>query len=262
MADGTSRPISQVKVGDQVANSVPGDATLQTHAVQKVIVTQTDRDFVDLTVKKVAAKLGKAAAGLAVAAAAVLGSAAPASADTSTLTTTYHHPFYDITQAAFVDAVDLHSGDQLQTADGVTAEITAVRAYHQTQTTYDLTIDGLHTYYVLSGNTPILVHNSNARGCGVNFPSSVKQGGVAQNLTRNGGGLHCEYCNQPIQLAERSRSGVTPPANDLAYDHFNPVAAGGKGTPDNLVIACRQCNGEKSDRDPQEFLLSLLKKPE
>ena len=68
--------------------------------MQKVIVTQTDRDSVDLSIKKLATRIGQAAAGLAVATAAVLGSAAPASAapaDTSSLTTTYHHPFYDLT---------------------------------------------------------------------------------------------------------------------------------------------------------------------
>jgi len=37
--------------------------------VQKVIVTQTDRDFVDLSIKKLTTKLGKAAEGLALAAA-------------------------------------------------------------------------------------------------------------------------------------------------------------------------------------------------
>ena len=58
-----------MKVGDRVANSVPGDATLQVHTVQKVIVTQTDRDFVDLSIKKLTTKLGKAAEGLALAAA-------------------------------------------------------------------------------------------------------------------------------------------------------------------------------------------------
>ncbi|MFI9384803.1 Hint domain-containing protein [Kutzneria sp. NPDC052558] len=159
MADGSTKPISQVKVGDQVTNSVPGDATLQTHAVQKVIVTQTDRDFVDLTVKKLSTALGKAAAGLALAVAALVTAATPASADTSTLTTTYHHPFFDVTQSAFVDAVDLHPGDRLQTADGAPAEVTSVRAYHQTETTYDLTINGRHTYYVETSATAVLVHN-------------------------------------------------------------------------------------------------------
>ena len=162
MADGSSKPISQVKVGDQVGDSVPGDATLESHTVQKVIVAQTDRDFVDVSIKKLATKLGQAAAGLALAAATTLGAAGPASAapaDASTLTTTYHHPFYDVTRSAFVDAVDLHAGDQLQTADGATAAVTAVRAYHKTEVTYDLTIDGLHTYYVDAGDTAVLVHN-------------------------------------------------------------------------------------------------------
>jgi hypothetical protein len=40
-----------------------------------------------------------------------------------------------------------------------------VRRYHDTKVTYDLTIDGLHTYYVEAGATPVLVHNS--AGCGI-----------------------------------------------------------------------------------------------
>jgi hypothetical protein len=40
----------------------------------------------------------------------------------STVTTTFHHPFYDITEASFVDAVDLNIRNELQilvTTDGV-----------------------------------------------------------------------------------------------------------------------------------------------
>ena len=33
------------------------------------------------------------------------------------MTTTYHHPFYDVSRGAFVEAVDLHVGDKLQTGD-------------------------------------------------------------------------------------------------------------------------------------------------
>ncbi|MFI9384805.1 polymorphic toxin-type HINT domain-containing protein [Kutzneria sp. NPDC052558] len=190
MADGSSKPISQVRVGDQVANSVPGDATLQTHTVQKVIVTQTDRDFVDLTVKKLSTALGKAAAGLA--ASAILSFAAPASADTSTLAATFRHPFYDLTQAAFVDAVDLHPGDRLQTADGAPAEVTSIRAYHQTEVTYDLTINGLHTYYVEAGDTAVLVHNANADpdvACQLPlFVLSDGEGSTPQQIANSSGG--------------------------------------------------------------------------
>jgi hypothetical protein len=103
--------------------------------------------------------------GTATAAASPTDQAADTSAGTSpaaaTLITTNHHPFYDITRSAFVDAIDLHAGDQLQTPDGDAATITGVRAYHQTALTYDLTIDGLHTYYVEAGDTPVLVHNCN-----------------------------------------------------------------------------------------------------
>ncbi|QIY96386.2 LamG-like jellyroll fold domain-containing protein [Streptomyces sp. S1D4-11] len=205
MADGTAKAIDQVRVGDTIANSVPGATGTEVHKVTAVIVTHTDHDFVDVSIKKatesavkqtekggaksLARKVArKAAFGLA-ASAAVLGAlaashghgqepaTAPVAAVSNTasaqhtkvvlgaedaqvahLTTTFHHPFYDETQSAFVDAKDLHTGDVLQTPTG-TAEVTGVRLYHANTTTYDLTIGTLHTYYVLAGDAPVLVHN-------------------------------------------------------------------------------------------------------
>jgi hypothetical protein len=84
-----------------------------------------------------------------------------AGASGSTLTTTFHHPFYDETQAAFIQAQYLHVGDLLQTPDGGTAAVTTIHLFHANTTTYDLTIGTLHTYYVLAGATPVLVHNCN-----------------------------------------------------------------------------------------------------
>jgi hypothetical protein len=87
------------------------------------------------------------------------------------LTTTFHHPFYDLTQTAFVEAQHLHPGDRLQTPTGY-ALVTGIRLYHANTTTYDLTIGNLHTYYVVAGSTPVLVHNSDGIGCGpFNFRS-------------------------------------------------------------------------------------------
>ncbi|WP_316743236.1 LamG-like jellyroll fold domain-containing protein [Streptomyces sp. MK7] len=200
MADGTAKAIDQVKVGDTIADSVPGAKGTEAHKVTDVIVTRTDHDFVDLTIKdagrytgeksvKAGAKAAvksvarkaarKAAFGLA-ASAAVLGAltgghghgrahepaTAPvaavstAGAQDAHLTTTFHHPFYDETQSAFVEAKDLKPGDVLQTPTGTT-EVTGVRLYHAHTTTYDLTIGTLHTYYVEAGATPVLVHNCN-----------------------------------------------------------------------------------------------------
>ena len=106
-------------------------------------MTKTDHDFVNLDIKPLASGaasatpsktatagkpvLKKAAIGLA-AAVTALGAATTTSSSTGrsttptadatqqggTLTTTFHHPFYDITQAAFIDAEKLKPGDELQ----------------------------------------------------------------------------------------------------------------------------------------------------
>jgi hypothetical protein len=101
MADGNSKPISQIKAGDKITNAVPGDRKGEVHKVEKVIVTKTDHDFVDLTIATHDPHGGLAGVGK--------------------LTTTDHHPFYDITQAAFIDAAHLKPGDHLQEPDGQTA---------------------------------------------------------------------------------------------------------------------------------------------
>ncbi|MEV7770029.1 LamG-like jellyroll fold domain-containing protein [Kitasatospora sp. NPDC086791] len=189
MADGSTKPIAQIKEGDEIGNSVPGTEGTETHRVDKVIVTTTDHDYVDVTVtpdtpdtpdtRGVAPEAGgtrrsgalkRLALGLAAAVAAFTtlsatpGVAPEASAATatapaaSTLTTTDNHPFYDVTRNAFVPAKELRPGDRLQTPTG-TATVRGTRRYEAGATTYDLTVDGLHTYYVLAGTTPLLVHN-------------------------------------------------------------------------------------------------------
>ncbi|WP_405951392.1 hypothetical protein OG588_39295 [Streptomyces prunicolor] len=43
-------------------------------------------------------------------------------------------------------------------AAGTHVQITAVSRYTKTQVTHDLTVSDVHTYYVLAGATPVLVH--------------------------------------------------------------------------------------------------------
>lgn len=202
MADGTTKRIDEIKVGDKISDSVPGQKGTQSNTVTNVIVTHTDHDFADVTIAPVTTTqstkttkaattslktrvLRKAALGLAASAAAIAAltgtthhtttdtqptsysttsttaDAPSATSGGGTLHTTFHHPFYDETQAAFVQAEDLHPGDLLQTPTGQ-ARVTALHLFHANTTTYDLTIGALHTYYVVAGDTPVLVHN-----CGV-----------------------------------------------------------------------------------------------
>lgn len=61
---------------------------------------------------------------------------------------------------------------------------------------------------------------------------------------RRGEMVHCSYCTVPIV--------------DLRYfwmDHVIPVARGGPDLPENLVPACRKCNGNKHDRLLCEWLI-------
>jgi Xanthomonas XOO_2897-like deaminase/Pretoxin HINT domain len=235
LADGSTKRIDQIKVGDSIGNAAPGKSGTETHQVDRVIVTQTDHDFVDVTVST--GKIRKLVASLAVAAAVVVGG------HSSTLTTTYHHPFYDKTQAAFVDAADLHVGDELQTPDGVVT-VTGVRLYHATQTTYDLTVGGLHTYYVVAGSTPLLVHNCvstygsdrlsqavqkarlNAKNKGNNYaaallrdPETGEELGIV--VARSQGRKHAEQT-----IIEQLRAGALPGVDESyiseMYSEFQP----------------------------------------
>ncbi len=76
-----------------------------------------------------------------------------------TLTTTTHHLFWNATTHHWTQAVDLHPGDHLQTTHGRTITLNTTRHYTATTLTYDLTINHLHTYYVLAEQAPVLVHN-------------------------------------------------------------------------------------------------------
>ena len=49
MANGTTEPIDQIKVGNKIENSVPGQRCTQVNTVTAVIVTHTDHDFVDVS---------------------------------------------------------------------------------------------------------------------------------------------------------------------------------------------------------------------
>jgi|GEM_PF-2541074 len=50
----------------------------------------------------------------------------------------------------------------------------------------------------------------------------------------------CIYCGQ------RGRT--------LELDHIIPFSRGGKSTEDNVVTSCRQCNRQKKDKTPVEFI--------
>jgi RHS repeat-associated protein len=143
MADGTTKPIEDVEVGDEIIATDPETGEQQKRSVVATITTEDDKDFVNLTVDT--------------------------NEGSGVLVATTTHPFWVEKHSAWVDAGDLVAGMELQAPDGSTAFVKTVQNFTKLQRTHDLTINDVHTYYVLAGETPVLVHNSN--GCILPTPS-------------------------------------------------------------------------------------------
>ncbi|MFB9932205.1 RHS repeat-associated core domain-containing protein [Amycolatopsis halotolerans] len=131
MSDGTAKPISEVKVGDIVANSGPEDHKITYHVVTSIHVTSDDLERVEIV-------FGDG-----------LGSA---------LHTTPHHQIWEAKSHHWVEAGDLRAGDAVRSPAG-SLPVAQVHASFERGLTYDLTVEGIHAYYVRAGNSLVLVHN-------------------------------------------------------------------------------------------------------
>ncbi|MBP2702189.1 DNRLRE domain-containing protein [Microbispora sp. RL4-1S] len=78
----------------------------------------------------------------------------------ATITATEHHLFWDATHHTWLRADQLTTANALRRPNGTTTHIRTITSHAGHPTVYDLTIADYHTYYVLAGSTPILVHNS------------------------------------------------------------------------------------------------------
>ncbi|MDQ1698161.1 MAG: hypothetical protein QOG34_24, partial [Frankiaceae bacterium] len=144
LADGHQIPISKVKPGMKVLATDPATSTTAARRVEGVIVHSGEHTMVDLRF-----------------------------ADGSKVVATDRHPFWDASTGQFTYAIDLRAGEQVREASGQLLTISKTRSYTAVLTAYNLTVDGIHTYY--AGTTPVLVHNS----CADRVASAVERhGGV------------------------------------------------------------------------------------
>jgi hypothetical protein len=134
MADGETKAISAVRLHDRVRATDPVTKITGGREVTQLHRNQ-DNDLTDVHIRQ-------AAGGVA------------------TIHTTREHPFWDATRGAWTDAADLAAGDRLGTARHHTATVAAVSSFTGDRPMYNLTVEDLHTYYVLAGRTPVLVHNT------------------------------------------------------------------------------------------------------
>ncbi|UCM86590.1 RHS repeat-associated core domain-containing protein [Streptomyces marincola] len=133
LADGTTKPIEEVETGDLVLATDPETGETVAKTAVAAITTEYDKDFTELTID--------------------------AEDGPSRIIATDTHPFWVPALDDWIPAGELHTGQWLRTSSGTHVQITAVTRFTEQQRTHDLTVEDIHSYYVLAGTTPLLVHN-------------------------------------------------------------------------------------------------------
>jgi hypothetical protein len=135
MSDGSPKDIEDVRVGEKVLATDPKTGKTEPREVTALIVTEHDKHFNEISI---ATENG-----------------------IEKISPTHEHPFWSPSRKGWVEARNLKPGMSLLTDTGETVIVTGNRPFEKRARTYNLTVAGLHTYYVLVGATPVLVHNSN-----------------------------------------------------------------------------------------------------
>ena len=130
VSGGLSVPIESIRLGDEVVATDPAGGLTLLRTVSRTITTHDDKDFTRLTT----------AAGV--------------------VTATDTHPFWLVDERRWADAGEIEAGNLLRLPSGAALPVRSVARFTQQQTTHDLTVATLASYYVLVGGTPVLVHNN------------------------------------------------------------------------------------------------------
>ncbi|MER8044802.1 ricin-type beta-trefoil lectin domain protein [Streptomyces sp. NPDC094032] len=158
MADGSTKPIEKVRTGDKVVATDPKTGETRVETVTAEIKGQGLKHLVTVTID----------------------TDGTAGTKTAKVTATDGHPFWVPELGEWVDATDLDAGAWLETSSGTYVQVTAVRRWTgQGATVHNLTVSNAHTYYVVAGAAPVLVHN-----CGGTF--DVDYGEVLPDGRRTG----------------------------------------------------------------------------
>ncbi|SES02080.1 intein C-terminal splicing region [Lentzea xinjiangensis] len=184
LADGSTRPIEDVQLGDEVQATDPTTGETGPYAVTDLVVGTGEKTLVEVTIDTDGAVGDKV----------------------EVITATAGHPFWIGDTGVWREARELAPGDDVRTAEGLLLEVVATATRAEYLTVYNLTVDGLHTYYVMAGNTPVLVHNQGALGPGqINLWRAVQE--------------------PELEAIRNGRSFVNPPGVETKYFSFTERGA-------------------------------------
>ncbi|GGY90679.1 hypothetical protein CP967_26860 [Streptomyces nitrosporeus] len=138
MADGTTRPIEDVDIGDEVLATDPETGKTVARKVTAEITGNGLKHLVKVTIDTDGDKGDK----------------------TASVTATDGHPFWVEELGDWIDATDLKAGEWLRTSAKTYVQVSAVDRWTAAgETVHNLTVSDLHTYYVVTEGISVLVHN-------------------------------------------------------------------------------------------------------
>ncbi|MEU6820591.1 pre-toxin TG domain-containing protein [Streptomyces atriruber] len=175
MADGSARPIEQVEEGDQVLATDPATGRTEGQAVTDLIIGSGEKNLVQVGVDVDGDRGDR----------------------TASITATDLHPFWTGDTDQWTNAADLTPGTTLRTDAGAPAKVAAVTSWTTSvPEVRNLTVAGTHTYYVLAGDVPVLVHNAtpcklmtSVIGKDAQLSKAAQQAGKNQTVQRDLDGL-------------------------------------------------------------------------
>jgi hypothetical protein len=193
LADGRTKEIEKVHVGDAVVATDPTGGHTAPKPVTATISSTGTKRLVDVAIDED----GKAGTAPAV------------------ISATPEHPFWIPGVKAWVPAGALVVGSSVLTRDGDPAVVTAVSERVETTAVYNFTVAGLHTYYVMAHDEPVLVHNACSRTSG-NNPAA-----------RNGTAIHQDFSDYLFQAGSGFRGARTlQTGRRIDGEWFDPTVGG------------------------------------
>ncbi|TMR99785.1 polymorphic toxin-type HINT domain-containing protein [Nonomuraea basaltis] len=139
MADGSTKPISEIEVGDEVLATDPETGETTAKPVIALIIGEGDKNLVQITVDS--------------------GDESEEEGQDGIVVATDMHPFWVADLNQWIPATNLRAGMLLRTSAGTLVQVKAIQRWTTQQRVHNLTVADLHTYYVLAGAAPVLVHN-------------------------------------------------------------------------------------------------------
>jgi RHS repeat-associated protein len=233
MADGTKKPISRIKPGEKVVATDPRTGRTRVETVTGTIIGSGKKKLVELSLK---VHTEKPEAG------------SERTIVVNRITATEGHPFWVPGLRQWVTAGKLKKGQRLQTLAGDRIEITEATHRKSRLTVHNLTVNDVHTYYVMAGISPVLVHNAGDRSdpeqvcpIGPYAQESIPATSKSQKFTP-------EERRQINQLGEKfgcHTCGTTDPSSkkgNFVPDH-QPISSWvPDGTPQRLYPQCLPCS--------------------